>query len=94
MFFDLSFENPILVPESDLPWEAEGAFNGSVLSEKGMVHMVYRAQSLPHLHDDGHWLSLLQLAIPPPGMVSTFSIIDNFSPRNSSGNATDVKILG
>lgn len=58
MFFDRSFENPILVPESDLPWEAEGAFNGSVLRDQETVHMVYRAQSLPHLTEEGYWLSI------------------------------------
>lgn len=58
MFFERSFENPVLVPEADLPWEAEGAFNGSVLREDDIIHMVYRAQSLPHLHDEGHWLSV------------------------------------
>lgn len=57
-FLKRSFENPILVPESDLPWEAEGAFNGSALREKGKTHLFYRAQSLPLLHEDGPWLSL------------------------------------
>lgn len=58
MLFARSFENPVLVPENDLPWEANGAFNGSVIHEKGVVHMVYRAQSLPLLHSDEHWLSV------------------------------------
>jgi predicted GH43/DUF377 family glycosyl hydrolase len=53
-----SFENPVLVPESDLPWEAEGAFNGCAVREKGKTHLLYRAQSLPMLHDDGPWLSM------------------------------------
>lgn len=57
-FFKRSFENPILVPESDLPWEMEGAFNGSAIREKGKTRMFYRAQSLPLLHDDGPWLSI------------------------------------
>lgn len=57
-FFKRSFENPILVPESDLPWELEGAFNGSALREKGKTRLFYRAQSLPLLHEDGPWLSL------------------------------------
>lgn len=57
-FFKRSYENPIIVPQSDLAWQAEGAFNGSVWREKGKTHIVYRAQSLPLLHDDGHWLSL------------------------------------
>lgn len=56
--FKRSFENPILVPESDLPWELEGAFNGSVIREKGKIRLFYRAQSLPLLHEDGPWLSL------------------------------------
>lgn len=53
-----SFENPVLVPESDLPWETEGAFNGCAVREKGRTHLLYRAQSLPMLHDDGPWLSM------------------------------------
>ncbi len=53
-----SFENPVLVPESDLPWEAEGAFNGCAVREKTRTHLLYRAQSLPMLHDDGPWLSI------------------------------------
>ncbi len=57
-FFKRSFENPILVPQNDLPWEAEGAFNGSAIREKGKTRLLYRAQSLPLLHDDGPWLSL------------------------------------
>lgn len=57
-FFKRSFENPILVPQNDLPWEAEGAFNGSAIREKGKTRLFYRAQSLPLLHDDGPWLSL------------------------------------
>lgn len=57
-FFKRSFENPILVPESDLPWEIEGAFNGSAIREKGKTRLLYRAQSLPLLHDDGPWLSI------------------------------------
>lgn len=57
-FLKRSFENPVLVPESDLPWEAEGAFNGSAIREKGKTHLFYRAQSLPLLHEDGPWLSL------------------------------------
>ncbi len=57
-FFKRSFENPILVPQNDLPWEAEGAFNGSAIREKGKTRLLYRAQSLPLLHDDGPWLSV------------------------------------
>lgn len=57
-FLKRSFENPILVPESDLPWEAEGAFNGSAIRVKGKTHLFYRAQSLPLLHESGPWLSL------------------------------------
>ncbi len=57
-FFHRSYENPLIVPQSDVAWQAEGAFNGSVWREKGKTHIVYRAQSLPMLHDEGHWLSL------------------------------------
>lgn len=57
-FFERSFENPVLVPEADLPWEAEGAFNGSAVREGRRTHLLYRAQSLPHLHETGPWLSI------------------------------------
>ena len=57
-FFHRSYENPIVVPQSDVAWQAEGAFNGSVWREKGKTHIVYRAQSLPLLHDEGPWLSM------------------------------------
>lgn len=60
-FLKRSFENPILVPESDLPWEAEGAFNGSAIRSKGKTHLLYRAQSLPLLHEEGPWLSLASI---------------------------------
>lgn len=57
-FFERSFENPILVPENELPWEADGAFNGTALRAGKKIHLLYRAQSLPHLSEEGHWLSL------------------------------------
>ncbi len=57
-FFHRSYENPIVVPQSDVAWQAEGAFNGSVWREKEKTHIVYRAQSLPLLHDEGPWLSI------------------------------------
>jgi predicted GH43/DUF377 family glycosyl hydrolase len=57
-FFERSYENPVLVPESDLPWEAEGAFNGSAIRAGKKTHLLYRAQSLPHLHETGPWLSM------------------------------------
>lgn len=57
-FLKRSFENPVLVPESDTPWESEGAFNGSAIRIKGKTHLFYRAQSLPLLHEDGPWLSM------------------------------------
>ncbi len=57
-FFKRSFENPILVPESDVPWELEGAFNGTAIREGSKTRLLYRAQSLPLLHEDGPWLSI------------------------------------
>jgi beta-1,2-mannobiose phosphorylase / 1,2-beta-oligomannan phosphorylase len=56
--FERSYENPILVPHNDLPWEAQGAFNGCAIRNGSKTHLVYRAQSLPMLHDDGPWLSI------------------------------------
>ncbi len=57
-FFERSFENPVIIPESDLPWEADGAFNGSAIRNGKKIDLVYRAQSLPHLHETGPWLSI------------------------------------
>ncbi len=56
--FERSFENPVLIPYNDLPWEAEGAFNGCALRIGTKTSLVYRAQSLPLLHDEGPWLSI------------------------------------
>lgn len=56
--FERSFENPILVPQNDLPWEADGAFNGCAVRNGSKTTLLYRAQSLPMLHDDGPWVSI------------------------------------
>lgn len=40
-----SLENPVLIPESSVSWEAEAAFNPSVVECEGKVHMLYRAVS-------------------------------------------------
>lgn len=40
-------ENPILSPNPEHDWEAEGAFNGCVSYVDGTYHMVYRAYSSP-----------------------------------------------
>lgn len=40
-----SSDNPVLIPDPASPWEAEAAFNPSVIEEKGTVHMFYRATS-------------------------------------------------
>jgi len=56
--FRRHFENPVLVPYNDLPWEAEGAFNGCAVRRGAKTYLVYRAQSLPLLHDEGEWLSV------------------------------------
>jgi predicted GH43/DUF377 family glycosyl hydrolase len=42
---DRSNKNPILLPSSKNAWEAEAAFNGCVIKDDGVFHMVYRAQS-------------------------------------------------
>lgn len=40
-------ENPIVSPDPNLDWQAEGAFNGCVVYVDGTYHMVYRAISKP-----------------------------------------------
>lgn len=47
-----SKENPIFYPTRDNSWEAEAAFNGSVVKDGPTYTMVYRALSLEHLHQD------------------------------------------
>lgn len=44
-------ENPILVGESHNSWEAHGAFNGCPMKDRSGVHLFYRAQSSPILHE-------------------------------------------
>jgi predicted GH43/DUF377 family glycosyl hydrolase len=38
-----STENPILIPDSNSPWQAEGTFNPSVVESGGKFHMLFRA---------------------------------------------------
>jgi predicted GH43/DUF377 family glycosyl hydrolase len=45
--FKRSEENPILIPMSETPWEADGAFNGCPVMDRGKIHFVYRAVSAP-----------------------------------------------
>ncbi len=47
-----SKDNPIFSPTKDNNWEAEAAFNGSVIKDGSSYHMVYRALSLDHLYQD------------------------------------------
>jgi predicted GH43/DUF377 family glycosyl hydrolase len=39
------FDNPILTPNEQNPWEAQATFNPGVVYEKGRVHLLYRAMS-------------------------------------------------
>jgi len=39
------FDNPILIPNGQNPWEAKATFNPGVIYEKGRVHLLYRAMS-------------------------------------------------
>src|SRR5258706_2904289 len=43
-------ENPIILPSLTSPWEASGAFNGSVIINGEDFHIVYRALSEKSLH--------------------------------------------
>lgn len=53
-----SFENPILLPESDNVWDANAAFNPCVIKENDTYHMVYRAQS----EKSNHFGNILELS--------------------------------
>lgn len=43
--------NPIFLPNKELEWEADGAFNGCVAVNGDTYHMVYRAMSADKLHN-------------------------------------------
>jgi len=47
MQIERSPENPILVPDKTTSWEAEAAFNPSVILKDDVTHLVYRAVSSP-----------------------------------------------
>ena len=49
-----SFENPILVPDSQNKWESQACFNPSVWKDPTGFKMVYRALSpkIPYFHND------------------------------------------
>ncbi len=47
-----SKENPLFYPTKDNAWEAEAAFNGSVIKEGSTYYMSYRALSVEHLYED------------------------------------------
>ncbi len=47
-----SKENPLFYPTKDNAWEAEAAFNGSVIKEGSTYYMLYRALSVEHLYED------------------------------------------
>lgn len=45
-----SAENPILRPRYEEAWESRGSFNGSVVCDGDVVHLVYRGQSAEQAH--------------------------------------------
>lgn len=60
--FDIrrSPDNPILASDHSHPWEAQGAFNPSVVEADGKIHMCYRAISSAEERDGirGEWSSI------------------------------------
>src|SRR3989338_8564875 len=61
-----SRDNPIFYPNKYNPWEAEAAFNGSVIKENSNYSMAYRAFSLSHLHE-GKRLNLSTIGVSQSG---------------------------
>jgi predicted GH43/DUF377 family glycosyl hydrolase len=47
-----SKDNPLFFPTNDNSWEAEAAFNGSLVKDGSTYTMVYRALSVEHLYED------------------------------------------
>jgi len=45
-----SWENPVILPDSQTPWEALAAFNGSPVKKGKYVHMFYRALARPEMN--------------------------------------------
>lgn len=63
-----STHNPILKPKTDLLWEAEAAFNPSVLQDNNQFYMAYRALSLSQNYGDQVLnLSTIGLTVSPDG---------------------------
>ncbi|MEI8096642.1 MAG: hypothetical protein WCG73_00895 [Candidatus Moraniibacteriota bacterium] len=52
-----SFENPLILPDSQSFWEDVATFNGSPIQYEGNIHMFYRALAHPEVHD-GAFLQL------------------------------------
>ena len=44
-------ENPILAPNPENAWEAQAAFNPSVVKDQAGYHLLYRALSFPEKHN-------------------------------------------
>ncbi len=61
-----SKENPLFYPTKDNAWEAEAAFNGSVIKEGSTYYMLYRALSVDHIYEDKR-LKLSTLGIAESG---------------------------
>ncbi len=57
-----STQNPILSPDPEHPWEAQGTMNGSILIEPHAVRFVYRADSAEQDYE-GHKLNLRTVGI-------------------------------
>lgn len=47
-------ENPVLAPRLESTWEAEAVFNGSPALEDKSLHLLYRAMSVPMVHEGIH----------------------------------------
>lgn len=46
--------NPIISPQPANPWEEKAAFNGSIVRDKNIFHLLYRAMSNNNLSTIGH----------------------------------------
>jgi predicted GH43/DUF377 family glycosyl hydrolase len=62
-------ENPILFPDPAVPWEAEAAFNPTVIEVKGTYHLFYRATSSKDKADNGANISTIGHAIGKDGVT-------------------------
>ena len=76
--------NPVLEPDPTSPWESVNVFNPSVIHERGLFHMWYRAQGLDRISRIGYavsgdgvqWNRLRDPVLEPLGPIEEHGVED------------------